>query len=246
MNFINFGVNINYNELFNVVIRGLLSLITLFLVTKLIGKKQVSQLSLFDYVIGISIGNFAAEMTINLESEELYGIIAVLLFGGIAYLVSVGTMKSIKLRRFFMGSPTILIEHGKILQDNFYKVKYDINDMLEQCRVNGYFDISEIDYAIVEANGELSILAKSEYLPVNRNDMKLKVSKNGLCANVIIDGKVMYNNLKKIKKDEKWLNKELKLNGKDISDIILATVDINDKVVFYERNKGVVSLDVLE
>ena len=239
-------MDINYNELFNVVIRGLLSLITLFLVTKLIGKKQVSQLSLFDYVIGISIGNFAAEMTINLESEELYGIIAVLLFGGIAYLVSVGTMKRIKLRRFFMGSPTILIEHGKILQDNFYKVKYDINDMLEQCRVNGYFDISEIDYAIVEANGELSILAKSEYLPVNRNDMKLKVSKNGLCANVIIDGKVMYNNLKKIKKDEKWLNKELKLKGKDISDIILATVDINDKVVFYERNKGVVSLDVLE
>lgn len=239
-------MNINYNELFNVVIRGLLSLITLFLVTKLIGKKQVSQLSLFDYVIGISIGNFAAEMTINLESEELYGIIAVLLFGGIAYLVSVGTMKSIKLRRFFMGSPTILIEHGKILQNNFYKVKYDINDMLEQCRVNGYFDISEIDYAIVEANGELSILAKSEYLPVNRNDMKLKVSKNGLCANVIIDGKVMYNNLKKIKKDEKWLNKELKLKGKDISDIILATVDINDKVVFYERNKGVVSLVVLE
>jgi uncharacterized membrane protein YcaP (DUF421 family) len=239
-------VNINYNELFNVVIRGLLSLITLFLVTKLIGKKQVSQLSLFDYVIGISIGNFAAEMTINLESEELYGIIAVLLFGGIAYLVSVGTMKSIKLRRFFMGSPTILIEHGKILQNNFYKVKYDINDMLEQCRVNGYFDISEIDYAIVEANGELSILAKSEYLPVNRTDMKLKVSKNGLCANVIIDGKVMYNNLKKINKDEKWLNKELKLKGKDISDIILATVDINDKVVFYERNKGVVSLDVLE
>lgn len=239
-------MDINYNELFNVVIRGLLSLITLFLVTKLIGKKQVSQLSLFDYVIGISIGNFAAEMTINLESEELYGIIAVLLFGGIAYLVSVGTMKSIKLRRFFMGSPTILIEHGKILQDNFYKVKYDINDMLEQCRVNGYFDISEIDYAIVEANGELSILAKSEYLPVNRNDMKLKVSKNGLCANVIIDGKVMYNNLNKINKDEKWLNKELKLKGKDISDIILATVDINDKVFFYERNKGVVSLDVLE
>lgn len=98
--------------------------------------------------------------------------------------------------------------------------------MLEQCRVNGYFDISEIDYAIVEANGELSILAKSEYLPVNRNDMKLKVSKNGLCANVIIDGKVMYNNLKIINKDVKWLNKEIKLKGKDISDIILATVDI--------------------
>ena len=73
-------MNINYNELLNVILRAVISLITLFLVTKLIGKKQVSQLSLFDYVVGISIGNFAAEMTINLESEELYGILAVLLF----------------------------------------------------------------------------------------------------------------------------------------------------------------------
>lgn len=81
-------MNINYNELLNVILRAVISLITLFLVTKLIGKKQVSQLSLFDYVVGISIGNFAAEMTINLESEELYGILAVLLFGLIAYLVS--------------------------------------------------------------------------------------------------------------------------------------------------------------
>ena len=111
-------MNINYSELLNVILRAVISLITLFLVTKLIGKKQVSQLSLFDYVIGISIGNFAAEMTINLESEELYGILAVLLFGLIAYLVSIATMKSIKLRRFFMGTPTILIEHGKLIEKN--------------------------------------------------------------------------------------------------------------------------------
>lgn len=115
-------MDINYNELFNVVIRGLLSLITLFLVTKLIGKKQVSQLSLFDYVIGISIGNFAAEMTINLESEELYGIIAVLLFGGIAYLVSVGTMKSIKLRRFLWGVRLFLLSMEKYYRIIFIRL----------------------------------------------------------------------------------------------------------------------------
>lgn len=239
-------MNINYNELLNVVIRALISLITLFLITKLIGKKQVSQLSLFDYVIGISIGNFAAEMTINLESDEIYGIVAVLIFGFIAYLVSILTMKSIKLRRFFMGTPTILIEHGKLIQDNFYKVRYDINDMLEQCRVNGYFDISEIEYAIVEANGELSILPKDENRPVTIKDMKLKPNKQGLCANVIIDGKIMHKNLEIIDKDEKWLFKELKIKGKELQNILLATVDINEKINFYEKNKNVKGLNVLE
>ena len=116
-------MNINVVELKSVLLRALSSLLVLFLVTKILGKKQVSQLSLFDYVIGISIGNFAAEMTINLESEEFYGILAVIIFGLIAYLVSILTMKSIKLRRFFMGTPTILIQNGKILDNNFHKVK---------------------------------------------------------------------------------------------------------------------------
>ena len=91
-----------FEELLDVTFRAILSLITLFIVTKMIGKKQVSELSLFDYVIGISIGNFAAEMTINLESEEIHGIIAVIIYGFIAYLVSILTMKSIYLRRYFI------------------------------------------------------------------------------------------------------------------------------------------------
>lgn len=239
-------MNIDVNELLNVIFRALISLIVLFLVTKLIGKKQVSQLSLFDYVIGISIGNFAAEMTINLESEEIYGILAVIIFGGIAYLVSILSIKSIKLRRFFMGTPTILIEHGKILQDSFCKVRYDINDMLEQCRIKGYYDISEIEYAIVEANGELSIMPNGSNKSVTIKDMNLKIEKQGLCANVIIDGKIMYHNLKVINKDEEWLNKELKLKGKKIEDIILSTVDINGRINFYERNKKGKILNVLE
>lgn len=239
-------MNINFSELMNVILRALISLVTLFLVTKILGKKQVSQLSLFDYVIGISIGNFAAEMTINLESDELYGVIAVLLFGGIAYLVSLSTMKSMRLRRFFMGTPTILIEHGKLIEKNFKKVKYDVNDMLEQCRVNGYFDISEIEYAIVEVNGELSILPKEENRPITLKDMQIKASKVGLCANVIIDGNIMIKNLESINKDKKWLLKEMKIKGKNLDDILLATVDINDKILFYERNLNENIINVLE
>lgn len=240
-------MNIDFKELLDVTIRAISSLVTLFLVTKMLGKKQVSQLSLFDYVIGISIGNFAAEMTINLESKEINGIWAVVLFGLFAYTISYLTMKSIVLRRFFMGTPTILIQDGKILEKNLKKMKFDINDMLEEIRSAGYFDLSQVEYAILEANGEVSILPKSEYRPLTPKDMKVKVDKEGLCCNLIIDGKIMHNNLKNINKNEKWLDKALKVKGySDISKILLATVDFNEKIVVYERNLNDNPKDVLE
>lgn len=240
-------MNFNLMEVLDVILRALLSLIALFLVTKLLGKKQVSQLSLFDYVIGISIGNFAAEMTTDLELSYVNGIVAVLVFGLVAFLVSYFTMKSIALRRFFIGTPTVLIQNGKILINSLRKNKLDINDLLEECRVSGYFDISQIEYALMEANGRLSILPKGEYLPVTINDMKLKPQKQGLCANVIIDSKVMKNNLKNVGKDESWLEKELRVKGyKELDNILLATLDNNEKLAIYERNDNVENFNVLE
>jgi uncharacterized membrane protein YcaP (DUF421 family) len=228
---------VKWIELLDVFIRALLSLITLFLIAKMLGAKQVSQLSLFDYVIGISIGNFAAEMTINLESQYLNGILAVVVFGFVAYFVSFLTMKSIKLRRFFMGTPTIVIQKGKLLESNLKKLKLDVNDLLEECRCNGYFNIEEIEYAIMEVNGNISILPKGKYKPVVIQDLDLEVPKQGLCANVIIDGKPMSNNLKIALKDEAWLLNEINKQGyDDYSKILLATLDINGKLTVYERN----------
>ncbi len=229
--------DIKWIEVLDTVVGALVSLTTLFLITKLLGKKQVSQLSLFDYVIGISIGNFAAEMTINIESQYLNGLTAIIVFGLVAYLVSYLTMKSIVLRRFFIGTPTILIQNGKLIEKNLKKVKFDINDLLEECRGNGYFDISQIEYALMEVNGKVSILPKGEYIPVTIKDMNLKPSKQELTANIIIDGKIMYNNLKNMKKDEDWLEKELKVKGyKTLDNVLLATLDNNDKITVYERN----------
>ena len=239
--------NIKWIELLDVFIRAILSLITLFFITKMLGTKQVSQLNLFDYVIGISIGNFAAEMTINLESQYLNGILAVTVFGVIAYLVSIATMKSILLRRFFMGTPTIVIQKGRLLENNLRKIKLDINDLLEECRSKGYFDISKIEYAIMEVSGNLSILPKGQYKPVVVSDLDLPASKQGLCANVIIDGKIMKNNLKMVLKDETWLLNEMKKQGYDnYNSILLATVDINNKLTIYDRNLHTVPNNVLE
>lgn len=233
------------NDLLNVTLRAILSLVTLFLVTKMLGKKQVSQLSLFDYVIGISIGNFAAEMTINLDSSVLHGTVAVIIFGLIAYIISIGTMKSIILRRFFSGIPTVLIEDGKFLKEGLKKVKFDINDFLEQAREQGYFDISEIAYAVMESSGKISILPKSEYNTVINKDMKIKKEKASMPANIIIDGNLMKENLQKYGKNKKWLEQKLKSKNKKIEDIFLATLDKNENLVLFEQTNHKAT-DVLE
>ena len=230
-----------------IVPRSLFSLIALFLITKLIGRKQVSELSLFDYVIGISIGNFAAEITINTDAPYINGIIAVLVFGLSAYIVSLATMKSIHLRRWIIGTPILMIQNGKILEKNLKKVMIDVNDLLEQCRSAGYFDLNEIEYAIMEANGKLSILPASEYKPLTPKDMKVKVSKASLCANVIIDGNIMKKNLKNMNKTEDWLEQELKVKGyQNIKDILLATLDNQEKLTIYEKNENIKDYDILE
>ena len=233
-------------ETLRIIPRSLVSLIVLFLITKAIGKKQVSELSLFDYVIGISIGNFAAEMIMDFNSNYYNGIVAMTTFGLIAWLVSYFTMKSMVLRRIIVGTPTVLIQNGKIIEKNLRKMMIDINDLLEQCRSNGTFDVNEIEYAIMEANGKISILPKKEYAPLIVKDMNLKLEKNELVSNVIIDGKIMKSNLENSGKEKDWLLKELKIKGKKLEDILLATLDNNYKLVIYERNNNLKVKNVLE
>lgn len=229
-------MNIDIVEALRIIPRGAISLVMLFFITKLMGKKQVSELSLFDYVIGISIGNFTAEMVMNFDYQYINGIIAILTFGVISYLVSVITLKSIHLRRFLIGVPTVIIEDGKISLNALRKAKLDINDLLEECRGEGYFDISEISYAILEVNGKLSILPKSDYQVPNLKDLKIKKDKAYLSVNVIIDGVLMEENLKNSNKGLDWLNKELKkLGHANYENILLATIT-NGVLSVFEKN----------
>lgn len=231
-------MNIDYLEAFNIIPRSIGSLIVLFLITKLMGKKQVSELSLFDYVIGISIGNFTAEMVMNFDYQYINGIIAIVSFGIVSYLVSIITMKSIKLRRLLIGIPTVIIEDGKISLEALKSTKLDINDLLEQCRTMGYFDITEISYAILEVNGKISILPKSDYQVPNLVDLNIKTDKAYLSINIIIDGKLMNENLKNSNKNEEWLKKELKKQGySNYNNILLATLTNGNLAVFEKNHK---------
>ena len=229
-------MSLDFSQLPEVFVRSICSLVSLFLVTKMLGKKQVSQLSLFDYVIGISIGNFAAEMTSNTDIPFVNGIFAVFIFGLVAYLVSILTMKSIVLRRFFMGVPTILIENGKIIESGLKKVKFDINDLLEECRSKGFFELNHIECAIMEASGDISILAKSGYRPVLVNDLDIVVKDEHLRGNVIIDGKLMHNNIKKFNKTSTDIMLFLSFHNIDLDKVLLATLS-NNVIDIYLKNE---------
>ena len=219
------------------IIKSFSSLLILFIFTDALGKKQINQLNMFDYVIGISIGNIVAEMTVNKEVMFFDGVVVMGIYSLISIIISFITTKSIILRRLIGGSPTILIENGKIIEDGLRKAKFDINDLLEETRISGYFDISEIEYAILEANGKVSILPKSKYKPITCNDINLIVPYKGICANVIIDGKIMKNNLKSINKKEDWLIKRLhNMNYNNIEDLLLVTCDINENISVYKKN----------
>ncbi len=231
----------------SIIFKGLISLVVLFLISKLMGRKQVGQLNLFDYIIGISIGSIAAEMMLNHEVDFIEGVIAIFTYGFLSYFITMLTMKSIKARRFFTGSPTILIENGNILYKNLKKSKLDINGILQEARINGYYDLSQVEYAILESSGKISFLLKSKYQSPTRNDLKLKTSYEGLCCNALMDGKIMINNLKQIGKDEKWLLTRLKNNHyENIEDLILVIIDSKEKMTVFQKNDTLHEIKILE
>lgn len=229
-------MEIDFVQALQIIPRSIFSLVVLFFITKLMGKKQVSELSLFDYVIGISIGNFTAEMVMSFDNQYINGVIAIITFGVISYLVSVITQKNMYLRRFLIGVPTVIIEDGKISLNALQKTKLDINDLLEQCRNMGYFNVTEISYAVLEVNGKISILPKSDYQVPNLKDLNIKTDKAYLSVNVIIDGKLMKDNLENSNKNEKWLKKELLKQGySNYNNILLATIT-NGCLSVFEKN----------
>lgn len=221
----------------NICFRTILVLIILFFITKMMGKKQISELNFFDYVVGITIGSIAADISLDIEKNMIAGIAALFIYGFISYIISFVSIKSILARRFFIGVPTVLVEKGKIIESGLKKTKIDVNDLLMGARENGYFNLDEIDYALMEVNGNISFLPKEKEKPVTKRDMKIKCSNEGLTVNAIIDSKYMVNNMKAINKDKEWLDHELKVNGYDNYDnILLATIDNNYKVTIYEKN----------
>ncbi len=223
-------------ELLHVFLTSVGSVVFLFILTKLLGNKQMSQLSMFDYINGITIGSIAAEMATSLEDDFLKPMIGMAVYTVAALLISLIASHSVKLRKFLIGRPLILYDDGKLYRDCLKKAKLDLNEFLTECRNNGYFNLSEIQTAIMETNGKISILPAAASRPVTPADINLTPAQEKLPVNLIIDGVVLYENLQAIGKDEKWLEKQLHVQGyHDPKEIFLAVCDDQDNVSLYVK-----------
>lgn len=218
-------------------IHSVISVIILFIFTRMAGKKQISQLSFFHYVIGISIGSIAAAFAVDLDIDFPEFITSVIIYGVFPLILSWISIKSQIGRKILNGAPTLLIQDGKIIEENLRKTKININELLEECRLKNAFNISEVEFAILETNGEVSVQMKPESLPLTPKDVKIPTQYKGICSNMIIDGAILEENMKIMNKSKDWLKTELeKKDIKSAKDVLLAFVDSSDNFYVYKKN----------
>lgn len=201
-----------FMDIIKVILTSLLSIAAIFIIAKLMGHKQVAELDFFDYVSGITIGSVAAELATELE-EPWKPLTALVIYGLISVMLSIITNKFPKTRKFINGTPTILMNEGKIYRENLKKAKLDLSEFMLLCREQGYFDLNEIQTVVFEHNGKLSVLPKAANRPVTPDDMKIVAKATHIGTELIMDGRVMGENLNRIGRDIAWLEKQLKVRG---------------------------------
>ena len=215
------------------LLASLLSYASLFLCAKLVGRKQIAQLNFIDYITGITIGSIAAELATELEAP-LRPLIAMGVYALATWAMSRIGMRNMRARKFIDGTPTIILRGGKLYRDNMNKAKLDLSEFMVMCREQGYFSLSDIDTAIFEYNGKLTILPVSARRPATPQDMGLAPQQETISVEVIMDGRILGENLHRMGLDETWLIRRLHAQGiRDARDVFLAVYDDQKQLTCY-------------
>lgn len=213
-------------EWVKLIIFSFVAVVYLFFVSKILGKKQIAQLEFIDYVMGISIGSIAAEMATDTgETPFYFYLIAMTVFFLVDLAITFVGRKGPALKHFFKGRPITVIYDGKFDYENLKVSKLDVNDVLALCREQGYFDVTEVAYAVFETSGKLSILPKSPYKQVTAEDMGVKLPPASLPCILVVDGKISYSGLNEINKTAEWLKAKTDLDDKTMKNVLLAIYD---------------------
>lgn len=216
-----------------IVLTSLLSAVVLFITAKIMGHKQISHLDIFDYITAITIGSIAAELATELE-EPWKPLIAIMVYGLVSVALSVITSKAPRLRKYINGTPTILMNNGKLYRSNMKKAKLDLSEFMVLCRQQGYFNLNDIQTAVFEYNGKVTILPVSYKRPLNPEDMNLTPPKEYIYTEVIMDGRILEENLKRKGLNTTWLQKQLEAQGyKNAKEIFLGVCDDNNKLSLF-------------
>ncbi|MGE5529585.1 MAG: DUF421 domain-containing protein [Patescibacteria group bacterium] len=178
-------------------------------VMRLMGKRQIGQLQPFELVVAIMISELAAVPMQDRDLPLVTGVVPILTLLAAQVALSYLTLRNQTLRRIICGRPTILVENGRIRQKDLARLRYNLNDLLEQLRVKNYANIEDVEFAILETNGDLSVIPKSQRRPVNPADLNLPTKYEGLPLDLIVDGRIIRENLIRAGLDEAWLRAAL-------------------------------------
>ena len=212
---------------------SLLSIAVLFLLAKLMGTKQVSQMTMFDYVVGITIGSIAAELATELE-EPLRPLTALIVYGVTAFVISILTNKFLKVRSMVTGKPLVLLENGVIYRENLKKARLDLNEFLTYCRIGGWFDLNQLQSAVLEHNGVVSFLPKETDRPATPTDLNLNPKQSKVQTPFVMDGQLLAENIRQAGKEEAWVRRALLRQGyKEEGDVLLALWDGGEKLTVF-------------
>lgn len=219
------------NEGLIVLVRGLIAFITLLIFARILGKQQVTQLTFFDYILGITIGSIAASLTTDLSSRAWPHWVGLATWTGAVLFVQWITMRSRAVAKYINGEPVVLIMNGKIMEKALRKMRFTVDDLLEQLRHEKIFDLGKIEFAVLETTGKISILLKSQFAPVTPNDMKIATKYQGITTELIYDGVVIEENLQRVNLERGWLDAQLRfLKIKSPGEVFLATLDTEGKL----------------
>ena len=205
--------------------------VSLLIFTRILGKTQVGQLTFYEYINGITIGSIAATI-VGSEADKVWShYYDLILFIALTYLISLVTLKSRPFRKILEGTPTIVINNGQILKENMHSMRYDVDELTSQLRQQGVLDISEVQFAILETSGELSVIKNTANQQLTKSDLSLQQPDSSLPVELIIDGQTIEGNLKSLDKSQAWLDNQLLAQGVDsVSQVTYAVIDSKGKL----------------
>jgi len=224
------------NPFLEILLRGLGAFIMVLIITRIVGKTQVGQLTVSDFINAIVIGSIAAAMVTDIKENAWYYTFGLALFGLLTIGAEYLAMKSRPARKLIEGEPTIVIHNGKILEDNMKKLIYHMDDLMMQLREKNVFNIADVEYAIAEPNGALSVLLKTQKRPLTPQDLQIPTKYEGVPSELVVDGVVILQNLKQNNLTEEWLYRELEKQGvKSVQEVAYASLDTDGKLYVDKR-----------
>lgn len=225
--------------LWQLLLRTLFIYFFVLIVLRLMGKREIGKLSVFDLVVSIMMAELAIVVIENPEISMLRGILPIIVLMLTQIILSYVTLKSKKIRDLVEGSPAVLIANGEIRDDEMRRQRYTVDDLLVQLREKNISNVSDVEFAILETSGKLSVFPKPSQLPATKEDLNIQGQDYyGLPITVISDGRTMSQNLKKINKDDQWLKKEIVKHGYGkIEEVYFASIDHTGKMFIDPKDR---------